>query len=401
MSTVLTDHSADKINLLNFDQAGLRDFFTALDEKPFRATQLISWIHQYGQTDFSAMTNLSKRLRAKLMDMATISLPEIVVDQQSRDGTRKWLLQLPSQVISKRQAQFNVQASAPPEMVNPYAQVPNSIEMVYIPEANRGTLCISSQVGCSLNCTFCSTARQGFNRNLTTAEIIGQVWLAKKLLGETGRADQKITNIVFMGMGEPLHNLKAVLPTANLLMDSNAYNLSRRRVTLSTSGVVPNMDKLKAASEISLAVSLHAPNDELRNQLVPLNQKYPIHELLDACWRYVDAGQKRYVTFEYVMLNDVNDHPSHARQLKQLMQHRPAKVNLIPFNAFPGAGFTGSTRNQIERFSTILRDAGIVTTVRKTRGEDIDAACGQLVGQVDDKTRRQPFEQPVLYRPAR
>jgi 23S rRNA (adenine2503-C2)-methyltransferase len=355
-----------KINLLDFDLQGLRGFFESIGEKPFRAVQLMKWIHQQGVADFDIMSNVSKDLRHRLGELAEIRPPRIVQSQVSRDGTRKWLLSVET------------------------AQGPgNGIEMVFIPEDHRGTLCISSQVGCSLDCSFCATARQGFNRNLSTAEIIGQVWLARRLLTEAGLNPAAITNIVLMGMGEPLLNFNNVVPALRLMLDDNAYGLSKRRVTLSTAGVVPVIDKLRQESDVSLAISLHAPNDELRDQLVPLNRKFPLAELLDACRRYLEGSQaRRRITFEYVMLKEVNDRPEHARQLAKILQGIPSKINLIPFNPFHNAGYVRSTDADIERFGEILLQQGYVATIRKTRGEDIDAACGQLVGQVQDRSRR-------------
>ena len=348
--------SVGKINLLGLDRKALEAFCVERGEKPFRAVQLRQWIHQRGIGDFGLMTNLSKSFRAQLIQQAEIRPPEIVHEQLSTDGTCKWVLQTDAQ---------------------------NRVETVYIPEESRGTLCISSQVGCALECSFCSTARQGFNRNLSTAEIIGQLWVAQRELGAGA-----VTNVVLMGMGEPLLNFNNVVAAIDLMLDDNAYGLSKRRVTLSTSGVVPALDRLAAVSEVSLAVSLHAPNDELRNELVPINQKYPIHELMAACKRYIGRDARRKVTIEYVMLDGINDTPQHARQLVRVLSQVPSKVNLIPFNPFPGSGYRCSSRETIQRFSEILQTAGLITTTRKTRGDDIDAACGQLVGQVKDRTRR-------------
>ena len=351
----------DKVNLLNLDKAGLEAFFTEMGEKAFRATQVLQWIYQFGVSDFDEMTNLGKPLREKLKEIAEIRVPEIVTQQESDDGTVKWALHLDSG---------------------------NNIETVFIPEDGRGTLCISSQVGCALECSFCSTAQQGFNRNLTTAEIIGQVWVANQALKCTPRNERVVTNIVFMGMGEPLLNFDNVVRAVNIMLDDHAYGLSKRRVTISTSGVIPALDRLKEVSDIALAVSLHAPNDALRNKLVPINQKYPIKELLDACKRYVEGETRRKVTFEYVMLDGINDKPEHARQLVKLLRNVPAKVNLIPFNPFPQTNYECSTPEKIQVFSQILIKAGLITTTRKTRGDDIDAACGQLAGKVTDKTKR-------------
>ena len=351
----------EKINLLNFDRQGLEAFFTELGEKAFRAPQVLKWIYQFGVNDFDAMSNLSKPLREKLKQQAEIRVPEIVTEQHSDDGTIKWLLQLDSG---------------------------NSIETVYIPEGNRGTLCISSQVGCALECSFCSTAQQGFNRNLTTAEIIGQVWVANQSLKCIPRNERVISNIVLMGMGEPLLNFDNVVNAINIMLEDNAYGLSKRRVTLSTSGVVPALDRLKELTDVSLAVSLHATNDELRNELVPINRKYPIKELLAACKRYISGETKRKVTIEYVMLDGVNDQPQHARELVKLLKNLPSKINLIPFNPFPDSHYKTSSNATVEKFRDILVKAGLVTTTRKTRGDDIDAACGQLAGKVADKTKR-------------
>lgn len=346
-----------KINLLDFDRKGLTAFFADLGEKSFRATQLLKWIYQEDVDDFDLMTNLSKTLRAYLKENCTIATPEIAIEQLASDGVRKWALQ---------------------------TQCGNRVETVFIPEEGRGTLCVSSQIGCALACTFCSTAQQGFNRNLSTAEIIGQVYVAQKRLG----ADARITNVVMMGMGEPLLNFDNVVAAMNLMMDDFAYGLSKRRVTISTSGVVPAMYRLTEACDVSLAVSLHAVTDELRDELVPINKKYPIKELMEACRVNAQLAPRRTVTFEYVMLDGVNDSLEDAQGLVRLLKTVPAKINLIPFNPFPNSSYRCSSNNRINQFKTLLNDAGIVTTVRKTRGEDIDAACGQLVGQVDDKSRR-------------
>jgi 23S rRNA (adenine2503-C2)-methyltransferase len=352
-----------KTNLLNFDQAGLENYFISLGEPKFRAQQLMRWLHQLQVTDFAAMTNLSLALRERLQQEAMIALPEMVTEQVSSDGTRKWVLRLADG---------------------------QCIETVFIPENERGTLCVSSQVGCALNCQFCSTATQGFNRNLTTAEIIGQLWLAiKQLSVEGGNRDHVVTNVVMMGMGEPLLNFDYVVAAMNLMMDDNAYNLSKYRVTLSTSGIVPAMYQLAQVSKASLAVSLHAPNDNLRNMLVPINKKYPLAELIPACRDFFADEPRRSVTFEYVMLAGINDTDACARELIQLLQGVPAKINLIPFNPFPKARFQCSDLATINRFRYILQQAGLNTITRKTRGQDIDAACGQLVGQVQDRTRRQ------------
>ncbi len=351
-----------KVNLLDFDLAGLKAFFTMHEEKAFRAVQLLKWIYQRGVLDFDQMTDMSKKLRQFLKENTEIRLPGIVVDQASDDGTHKWLLQLHDG---------------------------NCIETVFIPENGRGTLCVSSQVGCILNCSFCSTARQGFNRNLTVGEIIGQVWVAANALGQfVAGAERKITNVVMMGMGEPLLNYDNVVKAMRLMLDDNAFGLSKRRVTVSTAGVVPGMNKLSEDIGVSLAVSLHAVNDTLRNELVPLNKKYPISELMQACQRYVEHGLHRRITFEYVMLAGVNDTDQDAQALVSLLKGIPSKVNLIPFNPFPNSPYQTSSQARIQRFLNILHTAGLVTITRKTRGDDVDAACGQLAGKVKDKTLR-------------
>lgn len=349
-----------RINLLEFDRQSLESFFTSTGESAFRARQLMKWVYQRRVTEFSSMTDLGKSLRARLDRMAEIRLPEIVTEQRSSDGTRKWLLSVSGG---------------------------SAVETVFIPEEDRGTLCVSSQVGCSLNCTFCATARQGFNRNLSTSEIIAQLWLAESRLGADGE-QRAISNVVMMGMGEPLLNYDAVVPAMKLMLDDLAFGLSRRRVTLSTAGVVPAIDRLSRDCPVSLAVSLHAPNDALRSRLVPLNRKYDISSLLDACRRYVKSDNRRRVTFEYVMLADVNDSDTHARELTALLRDLPAKVNLIPFNPSPGISYRCSDPGVIDRFRDRLLDAGIMTITRKTRGGDIDAACGQLAGEVIDRTKR-------------
>ncbi len=352
-----------KVNLLGLDRQGLEAFFTDMGEKAFRASQLLKWIHQFGVDDFDQMTNMSKVLRQRLKEIAEIKAPEVVLDQGSSDGTHKWVLRLDSG---------------------------NCIETVFIPDGERGTLCVSSQVGCALECSFCSTAQQGFNRNLSSAEIIGQLRAAYQYFGATHRDERIITNVVLMGMGEPLLNFDNVIAAMNIMTDDDSYGLSKRRVTLSTSGVVPAMDRLAEESDVSLAVSLHAPTDELRDELVPLNKKYPIKELIEACNRYAHAGTaKRKITFEYVMLDGVNDSSEHARQLVKVLKGVPCKVNLIPFNPFPESQYRRSSQKVITRFWEILMAAGITTVTRRTRGDDIDAACGQLVGKVMDKTKRQ------------
>lgn len=353
-------------NLLNYDVKGLADFCTEIGEKPFRAKQLLRWIHQSGIADFVDMSDLTKGLREKLSVLAVVESPEIISDYVAADGTRKWLL--------------SVGAG-------------NGIETVFIPEANRGTLCVSSQVGCALACTFCSTGKQGFNRNLTVAEIIGQLWIANKTLRANSKdittdTNRIVSNVVMMGMGEPLANFDNVVMSLDLMLDDHAYGLSRRRVTVSTSGLVPAIDRLRERCPVALAVSLHAPNDNLRDQLVPINKKYPIKELLAACQRYLAAAPRDFITFEYVMLAGVNDSVAHARELIKLVQDTPCKFNLIPFNSFPGSGFKRSTSDAVRIFRDVLMQAGLVVTVRKTRGDDIAAACGQLAGQVKDKTRR-------------
>ncbi len=355
-------NNSEKINLLDFTSEKLKAFFLERGDKPFRATQIIKWIHQHGVDKFSEMTNVSKTLRAELETIAEIRPLEIAIDDQSSDGTRKWLLRLPDG---------------------------NCIETVFIPEDDRGTLCVSSQVGCALDCTFCSTARQGFNRNLTVAEIIGQLWLAKKLLQPNPESERVISNVVMMGMGEPLLNFDNVVDAMTLMLDDNAYGLSKRRVTLSTSGVVPALDRLREKVEVSLAISLHAPNNALRDQLVPVNKKYPIEQLIASCQRYmVGKAARERITIEYVMLNGINDSDQNAHELVNVLKDVPVKVNLIPFNPFPETRYQRSSNNRIHRFRDILVNAGLVVITRKTRGEDIDAACGQLAGKINDKSRR-------------
>jgi len=354
--------TSEKINLLDYTSEDLKAFFQERGEKPFRATQVIKWIHQHGVDNFDEMSNVSKALREELASFAEIRAPEIAIDDRSNDGTHKWLLRLDDG---------------------------NCIETVFIPEEGRGTLCISSQVGCALDCTFCSTARQGFNRNLTVGEIIGQLWIAKNILQPNPEDDRVITNVVMMGMGEPLLNFEKVVKAMELMLDDNAYGLSKRRVTLSTSGVVPALDRLKDRIEVSLAISLHAPNDALRDQLVPVNKKYPIKQLLDSCNNFMEGKANREkITIEYVMLDGVNDSDEHARELAILLRDVPCKVNLIPFNPFPETRYKRSSNNRIHRFRDILEKAGLIVMTRKTRGEDIDAACGQLAGKVNDKSRR-------------
>ena len=353
-----------RINLLDFDSAALAAYVESIGEKSFRARQLLRWIHQRGAGDFEQMTDLAKSLRGKLADSAVVAAPPVLRDGTSADGTRKWLL--------------DVGAG-------------NAIETVFIPEDDRGTLCVSTQAGCAVNCRFCSTGKQGFNRNLSTAEIVGQLWWAEHLLRRAGCAategERVVSNVVLMGMGEPLQNYEAVVPALSLMLDDNAYGLSRRRVTLSTSGMVPQMDRLAADCPVALAVSLHAPNDALRDDLVPLNRKYPLRALLAACRRYLRYAPRDFITFEYVMLDGVNDSDAQARELIELVRDVSCKFNLIPFNPFPGSGFVSSSTERMQAFARILSGAAIVTTVRKTRGDDIDAACGQLAGEVQDRTR--------------
>ncbi|MBV8271378.1 MAG: 23S rRNA (adenine(2503)-C(2))-methyltransferase RlmN [Cupriavidus sp.] len=352
------------VNLLDFDADALTAYCGELGEKPFRARQLQRWIHQFGASQFDAMSDLAKSLREKLATRAEIRSPAVITDNLSSDGTRKWLI--------------DVGAG-------------NAVETVYIPEDTRGTLCVSSQAGCAVNCRFCSTGKQGFSRNLSTGEIIGQLWMAefamRAQLGRGPKDERVISNVVMMGMGEPLLNYDAVVPAMRLMLDDNAYGLSRRRVTLSTSGVVPMMDRLSKDLPVALAVSLHASNDALRDVLVPLNRKYPLAELMAACRRYLAFAPRDFITFEYCMLDGVNDGVEHARELLKLVADVPCKFNLIPFNPFPESGLKRSNNEQIRRFAQVLMDAGIVTTIRKTRGDDIDAACGQLAGEVMDRTR--------------
>jgi len=354
------------VNLLDFDLNSLAAFCERLGEKRFRATQLFRWIHQRGASEFDQMSDLAKSLREKLKTCATIQALTVISEHQSSDGTVKWL--------------FDVGAG-------------NAVEAVYIPEDDRGTLCVSSQAGCAVGCRFCSTGHQGFSRNLTTAEIVAQLWFAEHTLRERLKTtDRVISNVVMMGMGEPLQNYSALVPALRVMLDDHGYGMSRRRVTVSTSGVVPMMDRLAMDCPVALAVSLHAPNDPLRDDLVPLNRKYPIDELMDACNRYLEHAPRDFITFEYCMLDGVNDQPEHARQLVDLVRRHArsgvwCKFNLIPFNPFPASGLLRSGAPQVAAFAKILSEAGIVTTVRKTRGDDIDAACGQLAGEVQDRTR--------------
>ncbi|MGA9575337.1 MAG: 23S rRNA (adenine(2503)-C(2))-methyltransferase RlmN [Lysobacterales bacterium] len=350
-----------RLNLLVFVEVGLRDFFVSIGEKPFRAQQILKWVYHHAVTDFELMTDLGIALRQKLNLIAEIKLPEILQEQRSVDGTVKWLIGFHGG---------------------------NAVETVYIPEPRRGTLCVSSQVGCALNCTFCSTGAQGFARNLTTAEIIGQVWLAAQALGHERNGRRQITNIVMMGMGEPLLNFDAVAPALSLMRNDLGFGFACKRVTVSTAGLVPGIYRLLDTIDVALAVSLHSPIDEVRTELVPLNRKYPIAELMQACRDYVSDKRKRTVTFEYTLIDGVNDHPEHARKLVKLLRTVPSKLNLIPFNPFPGTRYRCSTPDRIARFQEIVMRGDLIATVRKTRGEDIDAACGQLVGKVKDRTKR-------------
>ncbi len=345
----------EKINLLDLDRQAMEAFFEGIGAKAFHGRNVLKWIHKHGVTDFDAMTDLSKRLRAQLKEIAEVRLPKVVLDQPARDGTHKWVLELDRH---------------------------NRIESVHIPDGDRATLCVSSQVGCALDCSFCSTARQGFNRNLTSGEIIAQVWIAVHRFGKP------LTNVVLMGMGEPLANFDAVVPAMAVMQDDLTYMLSKYRVTISTSGIVPAIYRLREASDVSLAVSLHAPTNELRDQLVPINRKYPLEALIPACREYVRNDKRRKVTWEYVMLDGVNDGIQHAKALIRLLEGTPSKMNLIPFNPFPGAPYRTSPPERIEAFRQRLMKAGIISITRKTRGDEIDAACGQLVGQVKDRSRR-------------
>ena len=350
----------EKTNLLGLPQGDLERWVVSMGEKPYRARQLLRWIYQNGVVDLSSMTDLSKYLRQTLSESARIELPSVLSRRDSADGTVKWLF-----------ASGSGQA----------------VETVFIPEADRGTLCLSSQVGCALNCAFCATGAQGFNRNLSAAEIIGQVWHANQALPRRTNGKFAVTNVVFMGMGEPLANYRNLIPAVRLLVSDLAYGISRRRVTVSTSGIVPQIDKLGDECNVALAVSLHAPNDDLRNRLVPINRFHPIDELLAACWRYAAKHTNRFVTFEYVMLRGVNDDLRHADELAGLFEGKPAKINLIPFNPFTGNEFKRSSAETIRHFQDRLRQRDLIVTTRKTRGEDIDAACGQLAGKVRDRVR--------------
>jgi 23S rRNA (adenine2503-C2)-methyltransferase len=354
------------VNLLGLDHEALKEFCASLGEKPFRARQLLRWIHHAGADDFAAMTDMAKPLRERLAQSAAITAPRVLRDTTAADGTRKWLLDVGTG---------------------------NAIESVFIPEEERGTLCISSQAGCALECSFCSTGKQGFNRNLTVEEIIGQLWWANKSLGRGVTESRPISNVVMMGMGEPLANFDNVVTAMRLMLDDNAYGLSRRRVTLSTAGLVPGIDRLREACPVALAVSLHAPNDALRDELVPINRKWPIRELLAACVRYVEKAPRESIMFEYVMLEGVNDSVALARELAALVRDVPCKINLIPFNPFSGVDYHRSAPGAIARFRDVLMQAGLVATVRKTRGDDIDAACGQLAGRVQDRRTRKRQEE--------
>lgn len=361
--SVQSDAPAKKINLMDLTRQQMREFFKELGEKPFRADQLVKWIYHFGEDNFDNMTNINKKLREKLKVVAEIKAPEVAVEQRSADGTIKWAMQVGEQ----------------------------QVETVYIPEADRATLCVSSQVGCALACTFCSTAQQGFNRNLTVSEIIGQVWRASKIIGNFGVTGVRpITNVVMMGMGEPLLNVANVVPAMEIMLDDFAYGLSKRRVTLSTSGVVPALDNLSKMIDVALAISLHAPNDELRDEIVPINKKYNIKMLIDSVNRYLTVSNANHgkVTIEYVMLDHVNDGVEHAHQLAEVLKNTPCKINLIPWNPFPEAPYAKSSNTRIDRFQKTLMEYDFTVIIRKTRGDDIDAACGQLAGDVIDRTKR-------------
>ena len=364
--TMLDDQpQKEKINLLGLSASRLSEFFEEIGEKKFRATQIIKWIHQEGECDFQRMTNLSKDLRNKLHEIAEIKLPEVVSCQESLDGTCKWLIRVDGG---------------------------SCIEMVYIPERERGTLCVSSQIGCALDCSFCATGKQGFNRDLTSAEIIGQLWIAADSFDQfSPKAKRRVSNVVMMGMGEPLMNFDNVVDAMSIMLEDNAYGLSKRRVTLSTSGVVPELDKLGDVSDVSLAISLHAPNDELRNELVPINRKYPLATFIQSAKNYIEKmpDNRRKVTVEYTLMDQVNDRSIHARELAVLLKDLPCKINLIPFNPFAGSGYKTVTNTALNRFRDILMAEGYTVTVRTTRGDDIAAACGQLAGEVNDRTKRQ------------
>ena len=358
-----SETNTKKINLMDLTRQQMREFFAELGEKPFRADQLVKWIYHFGEDNFDNMTNINKKLREKLKAVAEIKAPEVAVEQRSADGTIKWAMQVGEQ----------------------------QVETVYIPEADRATLCVSSQVGCALACTFCSTAQQGFNRNLTVSEIIGQVWRASKIIGNFGVTGVRpITNVVMMGMGEPLLNVANVVPAMEIMLDDFAYGLSKRRVTLSTSGVVPALDMLRDKIDVALAISLHAPNDELRDEIMPINKKYNIKMLMDSVHRYLEVSNANHgkVTIEYVLLDHVNDGTEHAHQLAQVLKNTPCKINLIPWNPFPEAPYGKSSNSRVDRFQKTLMESGFTVIVRKTRGDDIDAACGQLAGDVIDRTKR-------------
>lgn len=354
----------EKVNLLNFTRKQLREFFKNMGEKPFRADQVMKWIYHFGYDNFELMTDINKKLRDQLSEIAVIKAPEIAEEQRSSDGTIKWALDVGNSQL---------------------------IECVYIPEQDRATLCVSSQVGCALACQFCSTAQQGFNRNLKVSEIIGQVWRASKEIGVTGKlADRPITNVVMMGMGEPLLNMANVVPAMEIMLDDYGYGLSKRRVTLSTSGVVPALDKLSGMIDVALAISLHAPNDEIRNRIMPINQKYNMEMLRDSIHRYLASSNANHgkVTIEYVLLNQINDGIEHAHQLAKFLKKTPCKINLIPWNPFPGAPYSRSSNTRIDKFMKTLMSYGFTVIIRKTRGDDIDAACGQLAGDIIDRTKR-------------
>ncbi len=358
-----SETNTKKINLMDLTRQQMREFFAELGEKPFRADQLVKWIYHFGEDNFDNMTNINKKLREKLKAVAEIKAPEVAVEQRSSDGTIKWAMQVGEQ----------------------------QVETVYIPEADRATLCVSSQVGCALACTFCSTAQQGFNRNLTVSEIIGQVWRASKIIGNFGVTGVRpITNVVMMGMGEPLLNVANVVPAMEIMLDDFAYGLSKRRVTLSTSGVVPALDMLRDKIDVALAISLHAPNDELRDEIMPINKKYNIKMLMDSVHRYLEVSNANHgkVTIEYVLLDHVNDGTEHAHQLAKVLKNTPCKINLIPWNPFPEAPYGKSSNSRVDRFQKTLMEYGFTVIVRKTRGDDIDAACGQLAGDVIDRTKR-------------
>jgi 23S rRNA (adenine2503-C2)-methyltransferase len=359
-----TTPDVEKVNLLGLSPKKMVEFFQSIGEKPFRSQQMLKWIHQIGESNFDNMTNMSKALREKLKTVAVIELPEVVYHDVSKDGTQKWVMRMPGG---------------------------SSIETVFIPEKERGTLCVSSQIGCALDCSFCSTGKQGFNRDLTVAEIIGQLFVASQAFDVPGeRRERRITNVVMMGMGEPLLNFDNVVDAMDLMMDDFAYSLSKRRVTLSTSGVIPMMDKLGDVTDVSLAISIHAANDKLRDVLVPINKKYPLAELVPAINRYLDKlPDRRKATIEYTLIKDVNDSTEDAEQLAKLLKSTPCKINLIPFNPFPNSGYERPSNNRTYRFRDLLHERGFIVTIRSTRGDDIDAACGQLVGRVEDRTRRQ------------